>query len=334
MDKTGYRAVIKYLQMKGLSPTQIHADMVSTLGDDAPSFSTVKKWAAEFKRGRESLEDDPRPGRPSTATIPENITRVHDMVMADRRLTTRHIASVVGMTKVSARWVPKLLMADQKRVRFLTSRDNLCRFETDPDDFVARFVTMDETWIHHFQPETKIQSKQWKHPESPAPKKAKSVPSAGKVMASVFWDSKGILLIDYLEKGQTINGRYYADLLRQLRVAIKAKRRGMLTKGVLFHQDNAPVHKSVVAMSAIHDCGFELIDHPPYSPDLAPSDFHLFPKMKKELAGRHFPSNDDVISAVNDFLRVAEENFFLTGIRALQHRWQKCVNLEGDYVEK
>ena len=101
-------------------------------------------------------------------------------------------------------------------------------------------------------------------------------------MASVFWNADGILLIDYLQKGQTINSTYYAPLLRKLQEKIKIKRRGKLTKGVLFHQDNAPVHKPVIAMAAIHDCGFKLIEHPPYSPDLAPSDFHLFPKLKQQ----------------------------------------------------
>ena len=67
----------------------------------------------------------------------------------------------------------------------------------------------------------------------------------------------------------------------------------MLTKGILFHQDNAPVHESVVVMSAIHDCDFELTDHPPYSPDLVRQTFNLFPKIKKKLDGRHFLSNDD-----------------------------------------
>ena len=71
-------------------------------------------------------------------------------------------------------------------------------------------------------------------------------------------------------------GQYYPHLLRQLREQYKVKRRGKLSRGVTFHQDNAPVHKSAIAISAIYHCGFELMEHPPYSPDLAPSDFHLF----------------------------------------------------------
>ena len=175
---------------------------------------------------------------------------------------------------------------------------------------------------------------QWKYSTSPAPKKAKVVSSAGKMMASVFWDAKGIVFIDYLQKGKTINGEYYAKLLRELRQAIKSKRSGKLTNSVLLHQDNAPAHKSLVAMSAVHDCVFKLIDHPPYSPDAAPSDYFLFPNLKKHLAGRRYESDDDVISAVEDFFEGQEENFYATGIRALQHRWKKCVGRRGDYVEK
>ena len=106
-------------------------------------------------------------------------------------------------------------------------------------------------------------------------------PQPEKVMAHVFWGAKGMLIIDYFWKGCTINGEYYAILFRQLGTEIKSKWPEMVTKGVLFHQDNAPAHKSLVAMPAIRDCGFELVDHPPYSPDLAPSDYYLFPIMKK-----------------------------------------------------
>ena len=126
------------------------------------------------------------------------------------------------------------------------------------------------------------------------------VSSAGKGMVSVFGDAKGIVFIYYLQKGKTINGEYYAKLLRELRRAIKSKRPGKLTKGVLLHQDNAPAHKSLVVMSAVHDCDFELIDHPPHSPDLAPSDYFLFSSLKKHLAGKRYESDDDVIFAVED----------------------------------
>ena len=83
MDKIWHRGVIRYLQKKGLTTKEIHADMVSTLGDDAPALSTVKKVGSGFKRRRESLEDDPRSGRPSAATTQENIDRIHQMVMND-----------------------------------------------------------------------------------------------------------------------------------------------------------------------------------------------------------------------------------------------------------
>ena len=103
---------------------------------------------------------------------------------------------------------------------------------------------------------------------------------------------------------------------------------------MLFHQDNAPAHKSAVALTAIHDCGFPLVENPPYSPDLAPSDYYLFPKMKKELSGQHFVTDNDVADAVEVYLEDQDSSFYEEGIRTLHHRWNKCVNLKGDYVEK
>lgn len=75
-------------------------------------------------------------------------------------------------------------------------------------------------------------------------------------------------------------------------------------------QDNAPAHKSHVAMQKIRDLGFELLEHPPYSPDLAPSDYHLFPQLKKSLKGRKFSSNEEVIKAVEVWFAEQEETFF------------------------
>ena len=107
-------------------------------------------------------------------------------------------------------------------------------------------------------------------------------------MASVFCDAHVILMVNYFQKGQPINGTYYASHLRQLRENIKDKRRGRFGKGMLFHRDNATAHMSVIAMAAINDCGFELMQHPPYSPDFAPSHFHLFQNFKQAISRTRF----------------------------------------------
>ena len=155
----------------------------------------------------------------------------------------------------------------QQRVE--SSRELLEVYNANPEDFHTRLVT-DETWLHCWDPDTKKESMQWKRTGSPPTKKFRTQPSASKVMATVFWDSKGIILIHYKSAGTSITGEYYANVIKQLRVAIKEKRRGKLAAGVLLLHDNAPVHKSRVAQVAIHECKFKQLNHPPYSPDLAP----------------------------------------------------------------
>ena len=121
--------------------------------------------------------------------------------------------------------------------------------------------------------------------------------SAGKILASIFWDQDGILLIDYLPKGQTINAEYYSSLLVQLKDMLKEKRRGKVTKGILFLHDNVPAHRALATQKKLPYLGFQCLYHPLYSPDLAPSDYHLFPGLKKQLKVRHFSSDAEVIAA-------------------------------------
>jgi len=114
-----------------------------------------------------------------------------------------------------------------------------------------------------------------------------------------FWGGgmKMTLLIDYLPKGQTINAEYYSPLLVQLKDILKEKHSGKVTKGFLFLHNNAPAHWALATQKKLAYLGFQCLDHPPYSPDLALSDYHLFPGLKKQLKGRHFLSNMEVIAA-------------------------------------
>ena len=119
----------------------------------------------------------------------------------------------------------------------------------------------------------------------PAPKKSRVQKSAGKVLASIFWDQDGILLIYYLPKGQAINAEYYLSLLVHLKYILKEKRRSLkVTKGVIFLYYNAPAHRGSPATQKKLDTWVSnVFYHPPYSPDLAPSDYHLFSGLKKTI---------------------------------------------------
>ena len=142
-------------------------------------------------------------------------------------------------------------------------------------------MTVDETGVHYYEPENKALSRQWVGPGSTRSKKFKTRPSLARFMATVFWNAKCVIMLDFLPKKDTIIGVYNANLLDQLRTAIHEKRRGKLSKGVLLQQDNARVHTCKVAMDAVERNGYELIPHPAYSPGLAPSDFFLFPNLKR-----------------------------------------------------
>jgi len=95
-----------------------------------------------------------------------------------------------------------------------------------------------------------------------------------------FWDQDSILPIDCLLNGQTINAEYYSSLLVRLRDILKEKRCGKVTKGILFLYDNAPAHRALTTQKKLAYLGFHCLDHQPYSPDLAPSDYHLFSGVK------------------------------------------------------
>ena len=151
-------------------------------------------------------------------------------------------------------------------------------------------------------------------------------------MATVFWDSKGIILIDYKPAGTSVTGEYYANVIKQLRVAIKEKRRGKLAAGVLLLHDNAPVYKSRVAQAAIHEC--EQLNHLPYSPDLAPSDYYLFRNLKSQLHGTRFQDDDELKAATEAWFEDQIDDFYFKGIDCLKEKWAKCIEVKGDYIEK
>ena len=200
-----------------------------------------------------NTETTPSPGRPNEITTPKMINKIHDIVLNDPKVKVCEIASmsterVVNilhtnfcMRKLSARRVPRLLTIDQKGIRVTASMQNLAYFYRNPKEFLRWFVTMNETWIHHYTRKSREESKQWVKPGESAPKRPKTQESPGKVMVNVFWDAHGVIFIDYLEEGRTITGAYYVELLDRLIDEIRNKRPHLKKRKILFHGDNAHI---------------------------------------------------------------------------------------------
>ena len=154
-------------------------------------------------------------------------------------------------------------------------------FRRDLNDFLSRLVSMDETWLYHYDPE--IKQHQWSGgiAAHPVPNNSECKNPLGKFSP---WFSgittASFLFIDHHLKGQTINAKYYSFLLVKLKDILKETRRGKVTKVVLFLHVSASAHRAFATQKKLVYLGFQCLDHPPCSPDLAPSDYHLFPGLK------------------------------------------------------
>jgi len=257
----------------------------------------------------------------------EIIDHIHELILVARRISAKSIAEQLGisrervgsfvhedldMWKLSAKWVPKYLNADQKHQRCQSSEQISEFFRRDPNDFLSWLVTMDETLSYHYDPETKRHPMEWRDSGSPRTKKSEYKNPLEKFSPRFFWGQDGILLIEYLPKGQTINSEYYSSLLVQLKGVLKKNAcRGKVIKGVLSLHDNAPAHRALAIQKKHCYLGYQYLDHSSYSPDLAPSDYHLFPGLKKQLKIRHFSSHAEVIAAAETWLYAQPSDFLM-----------------------
>ena len=241
------------------------------------------------------MHDEARSGRPSLVND-DLVREVNEIVRDDRRFTISDlslhfpqisrtlmydiVSSILGYRKVYARRVPKMPTEEHKKQRVACALKFLMLYNKERDSVLSHIVTGDETWVSRIIPESKQQSLHWKHTGWPKRKKFKQTFSTRKIMCTVFWDRQGVLLVEFLPQGTTINSAVYCETLKKLRRAIQNKSRGMLSSTILMLHDNARPHSAAQTQDFITSFKWEQMDHPPYSPDTAPSDYHLFLHLK------------------------------------------------------
>jgi len=180
--------------------------------------------------------------------------------MFDRRRTIDDLEALTGvswsscqrilkeelhMKRVAAKFVPHLLSEDQRANRLDVCRGMKDQLKTD-SDFLSKIITGDESCCYGYDPETKQQSSQWKSASSPRPKKARQVQSNVKTMLICFFGIKGLVHFEFVSQGETVNQRFYLEVLKRLHDAVRRKRPELWRSGEwLLHHDNAPAHTAL-----------------------------------------------------------------------------------------
>lgn len=344
---TEQRINIKFCAKLGKSPSETLLMLSQVYGDACLKRSTVYEWHKRFKEGREDVHDDDRSGRPVTHRTDETVDSVCALVKSDRRLSIRMMADELHlsretvrkiltedllMRKISAKMVPKILTDEQKERRVQVCVDLSTRIEED-SDLVSKIVTGDETWCYQYDPETKRQSMQWCSQSSPRPRKARMSRSQIKTMLVCFFDIQGIVHREFVEQGSTVNQFKYLEILKRLREAVRRKRPHLWSGGWILHHDNAPAHAALRVHEFLASKSIATLDHPPYSPDLAPCDFWLFPKLKIALKGQRFDDITAIQQEANTILRNIPNEEFKNCFEQWKHRMAKCVSENGQYFE-
>ena len=177
--------MIRFLCSEGVPGAEIHQRLSTQYGDSALPRRSVYEWIEKFKSGRTNVTHKEAAGRPSTSMIQQ----AREMVLANWRVAIHEVVcslqishgsayqmihDELGFHKICARWVPRELTAEHKRKRVEICQRLLNRYNNEGEEFLSRIVTGDETWVHHYEPESKRQSMEWKHPGSPAKKKFKT----------------------------------------------------------------------------------------------------------------------------------------------------------------
>ena len=257
--------------------------MQKVYGNGVLKYVTVCKWVCHCNDGWESIENDPWVGRLVSVLTEKNIANVKTLIEEDachtvqeiEELSGIHSSSVLkilrerlGLRKICAHWVPHLLTDEQKQSRVRLALQVIEKYDKCDPRRLEEIVTDDETWIYHFQPDSKAKNKVSISSEGNRPVIARLCKTSNRMLYAIFFDSKGPVLQIPVSKGSSVIGKFYRESVLTQLVDFYQKRRPRT--GVKLLHDNAPARKYTTVQKYLKESGLNVLDHPPYSPDLFP----------------------------------------------------------------
>ncbi|UYV69955.1 SETMAR [Cordylochernes scorpioides] len=303
------------------SATDGHRLLCEAYGKHALSIKSCEYWFRRFKSGDFDTRDKERGGRPINQTQEElaETLGVTQQVILNR-------LKVMGMVQKQGNWVPYELKPGNIERRICTCELLLKR--QNRKGFLHQIVTWDKRWIHYDNPKRR---KSWVKPGHASTSTVKPNIHGKKLMLCIWWDQLGVIYYELLQPNKTITGERYQQQLMRLSRALKI-RRPLYAKRhdkVIYQHDNARPHVAKVVKETLEALQWDVLPHPLYSPDIAPSDYHMFRSITHGLAEQHFTSYEESKNWVNVWIASKDEEFFRHGIRMLPERWEKVECAES-----
>ena len=252
--------------------------MQKVYGNGALKYVTVCKWVCRLNDGRDLIKNDPQVGRPVSVLTEKNLATVKTLIEEDALYTVQEIEELngiysssvlkilcerLGLHKNSAPWVPHLLTDEQKQSRVRFASQVIEKYDKCDPRCLEEIVTGDETWIYHFQTDSKAKNKVWVSSEGDRPVIERHCKTSNQMLYAIFFDSKGPVLQIPFPKGSSVTGKFYREsVLTQLVDFYQKRRPHTNVSGIKLLHDNAPAHKSATVQEYLKESGLDVLDPP------------------------------------------------------------------------
>lgn len=313
--------------------TEAVDNICQSMGKGVLSYRTAQRWFSRFRANDFEIEDAPRSGRPNLIDLDELKAIIED----DPRKTTRCLAqhfkcshvtiekhlSELGKSWKYGIWIPHELTRAQLDRRVDACIELLTSHRTF--DWLSNVVTGDEKWVMYVNYSHK---RQWLGSGQTGEATPKPQLHPRKVMLSVWWGMKGVIYWELIPNQTTVTADLYCRQLDCVAQCLKKKQ-----DKIYFLHDNARPHVAMVTKKKLIDMNWTVLTHPPYSPDLAPTDYHLFRSLAHHLSDKSFNDEEDLKKFIADFFVSKPIEFFERGIKSLPERWRRVIDSNGAYYD-
>ena len=343
------RICIWFCVMDGLKQRPTYRKLKTIFRRGCYCERSVYRWFHAFKSGCTKLGDMLHPGTPKRSRTAAKVDQCRQLVAADRRIGIHKISSTLSISYGSAfTLLHKDLELSKKAAKLISHQ--LTQYDIQRRlDFCTEFVsiygarpeglnwivTTDESWFHLLDPRSKFENMQWLSKEDQRPQVVRHQRSVHKVMVVPFFDSRGLVHCEFFQN-VTIKGSLFLQILLRARDSIRARRGSRVwlrRREYRLHMDNAPAHREDTVLRTLDFMEWPLLKHPPYSPDLSPCDFFLFPLLKRRLRGRQFTDipalKVAILAEIGNIPSAQWKRCFSQWIE----RCRKCLAFRGRYFE-